>query len=276
MMRETVLSPKARQGIAYWLELWGARELLFFLAWRDVVVRYKQASLGIAWAILRPLLTTLVFTLVFGKVARLASPSGDIPYLLLVLSGMTPWLYFANTVNECGNSLISNSSLITKVYFPRLVVPISGVLANFVDLGITLVLLCAMLVWFGTGIGWHILLVPVILITLMMLSVGLGLWVAALNAKYRDVSFIMPFVITFGLYLSPIGFSSSAIPEQWRGLYGFNPIVGVVEGFRYTLFGDRYPFEPWTLGFSLLLAVVLIITGVTYFRSIEREIVDII
>ncbi|MFS2152581.1 ABC transporter permease [Rhizobium sp. Rhizsp42] len=273
-MRETVLSANSNGAKALWQSIWKARELLFFLAWRDIVVKYKQAVLGITWAILRPILTTMVFTLVFGKIARL--PSGEIPYPLLVLSGITPWLYFANTVNDCGNSLVANSTLISKVYFPRLVVPASCVIANLVDLTITVLLLCGMLVWFGIGIRSTIVLVPLVVVALALLTVGLGIWAAALNAKYRDVSFIMPFLVTFGLYLSPIGFSSGAIPERWRILYGLNPVVGLVDGFRFALFGDQYPFQMWTLGYSSVLALLLIVTGVMYFRHVERDIVDII
>ncbi|MDQ8021352.1 MAG: ABC transporter permease [Moraxellaceae bacterium] len=272
--QETVLSARSRRGLAYWQELATARELLFFLALRDILVKYKQAALGLAWAVLRPVLTTVVFTLVFGKIAGLSS--GEIPYSLLVFSGMVPWLYFAGTVTECGNSLVTNSALITKVYFPRLVIPMSGVLANLVDLTITSLLLCALLFWFGTGLGWHIVLAPVVFAVLIMLTVGLGLLLAALNAKYRDVSFILPFLMTMGVYLSPIGFSSAVVPEKWRTLFGLNPIVGIIDGFRYSLFGDKYPFQPWTLGFSFAVAVVLIAIGVSYFRSAEREIVDIL
>lgn len=274
MISEIVISANSRQGISYWRELWRSRELLFFLTWRDIIVRYKQAALGIAWSVLKPLLTTLVFTLVFGKIAQLSS--GDIPYLLLVLSGMTPWFYFANTVNDSGNSLVSNSTLISKVYFPRLVVPICGALVNLLDFLIAIVMLGLMLVWYGVGLGWHILAMPFVLLTLAMLSIGTGLWVAALNAKYRDVSFIMPFIISFGLYISPIGFSSATIPEKWRALYSLNPMVGVIDGFRYAIFGNRYPFEYWTLAFSFLIAFLLVVTGIAYFRSVEREIVDVL
>lgn len=273
-MRETVLSANSKGARAVWQSLWKARELLIFLAWRDIVVKYKQAVLGIAWAVLRPVLTTMVFTLVFGKIARL--PSGEIPYPLLVLSGITLWLYFANTVNDCGNSLVANSTLISKVYFPRLVVPASCVIANLVDLMITVILLCGMLVWFGVGLRATIVLVPFVVLVLAMLTIGVGIWAAALNAKYRDVSFIMPFLVTFGLYLSPIGFSSGAIPEQWRIVYGLNPVVGLVDGFRFALFGAQYPFQIWTLAYSSVLALLLIVTGVMYFRHVERDIVDII
>lgn len=274
MDHQTVLSSRSRRGVGYWRELWSARELLFYLAWRDVLVRYKQAALGVAWAVIRPVLTTLIFTIVFGRIAKLSS--GEIPYSLLVLSGITPWLYFANAVGECGNSLVSNASLITKVYFPRLVIPVSVVIANLIDLIITITLLCILLFWFDIRIGFQIILMPFVLITMLMLTVGLGVWIAALNAKFRDVSFILPFLITFGMYLSPIGFSSEVVSDRWRTIYSLNPIVGIVDSFRYSLFGDKYSFEAWTLIYTFLTALTLVFSGIAYFRSVEREIVDVI
>ena len=274
MLREIVLSPHAKQGAGYWQDLWHARELLLFLAWRDVLVRYKQATLGVLWAVLRPVMTTLVFTLVFGKIARL--PSGDIPYALLVLSGMAPWFYFSSTIGECGNSLVANASLITKVYFPRLVVPISAVLANLIDFAITCVLLGILLLVYGVGLRWSMLLMPVILLTLVVMSVGVGLWISAVNAKYRDVQFVLPFMITFGLYLSPVGFASSVVPEAWRWLYNLNPMVGVIDGFRWMLFGDAYSFHWWMLAYSFGVAILLVFSGISFFRSVERDLVDLL
>lgn len=274
MSQELILTPHARQGFGYWLDLWRARELLLFLAWRDITVRYKQTSLGVLWAILRPIMTTLVFTLVFGKIAKL--PAGEIPYQLLVLSGMLIWFYFASTVGECGNSLVANSSLITKVYFPRLVVPISAVLANLIDFFITCSLLAVMMVYFGIGLKWSFLLTPLIMFTLVQLSVGTGLWISALNAKYRDVQFILPFILMFGLYLSPVGYASSLVPETWRWLYNLNPMVGIIDGFRWMLFGDAYKFQWWSLGYTFVLSIFLIFTGISFFRSVERELVDIL
>jgi lipopolysaccharide transport system permease protein len=271
---EIVLSANAKRGAGYWQDLWRARELLLFLAWRDVLVRYKQATFGILWAVLRPVMTTLVFTLVFGKIARL--PAGDIPYALLVLSGMAPWFYFSSTIGECGNSLVANASLITKVYFPRLVVPIGTVLANLIDLAVTCVLIGVLLLIYGVGLKWSMLLIPVILLTLVVLSVGVGLWISAVNAKYRDVQFVLPFMITFGLYLSPVGFSSSVVPEAWRWLYNLNPMVGVIDGFRWMLFGDAYIFQWVTLAYSFGVAIVLVFTGISFFRSVERELVDLL
>lgn len=274
MNHEIVLSPHSRQGLGYWRDLWRARELLMFLAWRDILVRYKQAALGVLWAILRPVMTTLVFTLVFSKIARL--PSGDIPYPLLVLSGMAPWFFFSSTVGECGNSLVANSALITKVYFPRLVVPISAVLANLVDFAITCILLAVLLAVYGVGLSWSLLLLPLVILVLFVLATGIGLWISALNAKYRDVQFVIPFLITFGLYLSPVGFASSVVPETWRWLFNLNPMVGVIDGFRWALFGDRYGFHWWSLGYSFCVSIVLVLSGIAYFRAVEREIVDIL
>lgn len=245
-----------------------------FLAWRDILVRYKQATLGVLWAVLRPVLTTLVFTLVFGKIARL--PAGDIPYPLLVLSGMAPWFFFASTVGECGNSLVANSALITKVYFPRLVVPTSAVLANLVDFAITCILLAALLVVYGVQLRWSMALLPLVMVVLVLVAVGVGLWISALNAKYRDVQFVIPFLITFGLYLSPVGFASSVVPEKWRWLFDLNPMVGVIDGFRWSLFGDSYGFQWWTLVYSFCVSIALVLSGIAYFRAVEREIVDIL
>ena len=271
---ELVLSADSKRGVRYWLDLWRARELLMYLVWRDILVRYKQTALGILWAVLRPVFTTLTFTLVFGKIARL--PAGDVPYPLLVLSGMAPWFYFSNTVGECGNSLVSNASLISKVYFPRLVVPVSTVLSNLVDFAITCVLLGILFVYYGVGLGWGLLLLPAVCAILMLLAVGIGLWISAVNAKYRDVQFVMPFLITFGLYLSPVGFSSSVVPAEWRWLYDLNPMVGVIDGFRWCLFGDAYAVRWWSLAYSLVVSIALTFSGVAYFRSVERDIVDIL
>lgn len=274
MNRELILSPHARQGIGYWLDLWHARELLMFLAWRDIMVRYKQATLGVLWAVLRPIMTTIVFTLVFGKIAKL--PAGEIPYPLLVLSGMAIWFYFASTVGECGNSLVANSSLITKVYFPRLVVPISAVLANLIDFAITSALLAVMLVYYGVAVQWSLMLVPLVMLTLVLLSVGIGLWISALNAKYRDVQFILPFILMFGLYLSPVGYASSVVPETWRWLFNLNPMVGIIDGFRWMLFGATYDFHWWSLAYTFCLSILLVVSGIAFFRSVERELVDIL
>jgi lipopolysaccharide transport system permease protein len=271
---EVIISPHARRGLRYWQELWRARELLLFLAWRDILVRYKQAVLGVLWAVLRPVLTTLVFSLVFGKIAKL--PTGGISYPLLVLSGMIPCFFFASTVGDSGNSLVSNSALITKVYFPRLVVPISVVLANSLDFAISCILLAILMLVSGTPLTTRLLFLPMVVGVLVLLSIGTGLWISALNAKYRDVQFVIPFLLTFGLYLSPVGFSTSVVPGKWLWLFQLNPMVGVIDGFRWCLFADSYPFNGLTLAYSFFLSIVLLMTGIAYFRSVEREIVDIL
>ena len=274
MTYEVFISPNARSGIRYWRELWAARELLFFLAWRDILVRYKQAVLGVLWAVLRPVLTTIVFSLVFGRIAKL--PAGELPYPLLVLSGMIPWFFFASTIGESGNSLVSNSALITKVYFPRLVVPISVVLVNLIDFTISSILLAIMMLISGVAPSAGILLLPGVIAVLIILAVSTGLWISALNAKFRDIQFVIPFLITFGLYLSPVGFSTSVVPEKWLWLFQLNPMVGVIDGFRWCLFSNAYPFNGFSLLYSFLFAVFMLTTGISYFRSVEREIVDIL
>lgn len=271
---EIVISARSKPGLRYWADLWHARELLMYLAWRDISVRYKQAVIGLLWAVLRPVMTTLVFTLVFGRIARL--DSGEIPYALLVLSGIAPWFYFASTIGECGNSLVANSSLITKVYFPRLVIPISTALVNMLDFTITCLMLVGFLVFYGVQVSIYAVLAPAIMLILLLLAVGIGLWISALNAKYRDVQFVVPFMITFGLYLSPVGFSSSIVPETWRWLFNLNPMVGIIDGFRWVLFGDIYEFHPWTLAYSFCVALLLMLSGIFYFRSVERELVDVL
>lgn len=274
MSHEILISPHAKGGLRYWQDLWRARELLFFLAWRDVVVKYKHAVLGILWTVLRPVLTTIAFTFVFGKIAKL--PAGEIPYSLLVLSGVIPWFFFATTVSETGTSLVNNSALITKVYFPRLVVPASIVIANSLDFAVAGMVLTLMMLVGGVVPSAAVLFLPVVVVVLVLLAISTGLWISALNAKYRDVQYVIPFIITFGQYVSPVGFATSVVPEQWLWLFRLNPIVGIIDGFRGCLFGGAYSFEGWTLAYSFVFSVFLLLTGIAYFRSVEREIVDVL
>jgi len=273
-MREIIISPKSKGGVRYWQDLWQARELLFFLAWRDVVVKYKHAVLGILWTVLRPVLTTIVFTLVFGKIAKLSA--GEIPYSLLVLSGVIPWFFFSTTVSEAGNSMVTNSALITKIYFPRLIVPASIVLANSLDFAVAAILLVLMMAVSGFTPSMTVFLLPVVVLVLLILSVSTGLLISALNAKYRDVQYLIPFVITFGQYISPVGFATSVVPTQWIWLFQLNPLVGIIDGIRWSLFGNAYLFNPWSLLYSFIVSVVLLFTGIAYFRSVEKEIVDVL
>ena len=258
----------------YWQDLWRYRELFYFLAWRDILVRYKQTTIGIAWALIRPFITMVVFTVVFGNLAKL--PSEGVPYPILVFSAMLPWQFFANALSECSNSLIGNANLISKVYFPRLIVPISAIVVSFVDFMISGIILLGLMAYYNYVPSWRILLLPVFVAIAFAASIGAGLLFASLNVKYRDFRFIVPFITQIGLYISPVGFSSSIVPEQYRLLYSLNPMVGVIDGFRWSILGgDAKLYLP---GFALSLGLVLsmLIAGVVYFRKVERTFADVI
>ncbi len=263
-----------RTEAQYWQDLWRYRELFYFLAWRDVLVRYKQTVIGIAWVLIRPFLTMLVFTFVFGNLAQL--PSGDAPYPILVFSAMLPWQFFSNSLSESSNSLINNANLISKVYFPRLVVPTSAVVVGLVDFMVSGIILIGLMAWYDFVPGWRILTLPVFIIIAFIASMGAGLWLCALNVQYRDFRYIVPFVVQFGLYISPVGFSSDIVPERWRLLYSLNPMVGVIDGFRWAILGgESHIFIP---GFCLSLGLVLFLfaTGIHHFRQMERTFADVI
>ncbi|HEY9851376.1 MAG TPA: ABC transporter permease [Leptolyngbyaceae cyanobacterium] len=258
----------------YWKDLWRYRELFYFLAWRDILVRYKQTFIGIAWALIRPFLTMVVFTVVFGQLAKL--PSEGAPYPILVFAAMLPWQFFANALSECSNSLISNANLISKVYFPRLIVPASAVVVSFVDFMISGIILLGLMAWYNFVPSWRILTLPLFILIASAAAMGAGLWLAALNVKYRDFRYIVPFIVQFGLYVSPVGFSSNIVPERWRLLYSLNPMVGVIDGFRWAILGSQtklyWPEFLLSLGFVLLLFV----SGIWYFRKMERSFADVI
>jgi lipopolysaccharide transport system permease protein len=257
----------------YWHDLWRYRELLYFLAWRDILVRYKQTVIGVAWAVIRPLLTMLVLTFIFGKLAKM--DSGGVPYPILVFCGMLPWQFFANAFTESGNSLVSNAGMISKVYFPRLVVPISSVITSMVDFLISAVLMALMMAWYGYAPGVSILLLPLFVALAFATAFGAGLWVSALMVRYRDFRFILPFVVQFGLYISPVGFRSEVVDEKWRFLYSMNPMVGVIDGFRWAILGQSQIYWP---GFAVSVAgvAIIIISGIWYFRRTEKTFADVI
>jgi lipopolysaccharide transport system permease protein len=259
----------------YWRDLWRYRELFQVLAWRDISVRYKQTIIGVAWAVIRPFLTMVVFTVIFGKVAKLPS-EGTAPYALLVFAGMLPWTFFSTALAEASNSLIGNANLISKVYFPRLIVPTATVVVALVDFLISFTVLAAMMVWYQFLPGWQILLLPVFILLAFLASLGPGLWITALNVKYRDFRYIIPFLVQFGLYVSPVGFSSSVVPEQWRLLYSLNPMVGVIDGFRWCILRGESPIY-WP-GFYLSLAVTAFFLwlGIRQFRKMEKTFADLI
>ncbi|MBD2450839.1 ABC transporter permease [Nostoc sp. FACHB-152] len=258
----------------YWQDLWRYRELFYFLAWRDILVRYKQTAIGIAWALIRPFLTMVVFTVVFGNLAKL--PSEGVPYPILVFAAMLPWQFFANALSECSNSLITNANLISKVYFPRLIVPISAVIVSFVDFMVSGIIMLGLMAWYNFVPDWRILTLPLFIAIAFAAAIGCGLWLAALNVEYRDFRYIVPFIVQFGLYISPVGFSSSVVPEQWRLLYSLNPMVGVIDGFRWAILGgnSRIYWPGFTL--SLALVLVLLLSGIWYFRKTERTFADVI
>ena len=271
--QEIIIKP-GMGGLHYWRELWRYRELFFFLAWRDILVRYKQTAIGIAWSVLRPLLTMLVFTVVFGSLAKL--PSNGVPYPIMVFAAMLPWQFFANSLAESSNSLIGNANLLTKVYFPRLIVPAGAVIVSLVDFCISCLILAGIMVWYNFLPDLRILLLPAFLLLAFLFAFGAGLWLSALNVKYRDFRYVVSFLVQFGLYLSPVGFSSAIVPDSWRFFYFLNPMVGVIDGFRWAILGDAFPVN-WP-GFLLsgLLVAAVFVSGVLYFRRMERSFADVI
>jgi len=258
----------------YWKDLWKYRELFYFLAWRDVLVRYKQTAIGVAWALIRPFLTMLVFTIVFSKFANL--PSGGVPYPILVFAGMLPWQFFANSLSECSDSLITNSNLISKVYFPRLIVPASAVIVSFVDFLLSVIILFGLMIWYNFVPTWRFLTLPFFILIAFAVSIGVGLWIAALNVQYRDFRYVVPFLVQFGLYISPVGFSSSIVPKQWRLLYSLNPMVGVIDGFRWAILGNESAIYWPGFALSIALVVFFLVSGIWYFRRMERTFADVI
>jgi lipopolysaccharide transport system permease protein len=258
----------------YWRDMWRYRELLYFLARRDVSVRYKQTVIGIAWAVIRPLATMLIFTLVFGRIANL--PSEGVPYSLLVFTGMLPWFFFSSALSESSSSLIANSNLLSKVFFPRLILPASAVIVALVDFAINFALLLMMMACFGYSPTLRILVLPLFIMLTFCTALGLGLWFSALNVKYRDFQLVIPFLLQFGLYVSPIGFSASVIPEKWRLLYSLNPMVGVIEAFRWAILGGNFIPRFEALFLSTTLACVLVASGLWFFRRTERSFADVI
>jgi lipopolysaccharide transport system permease protein len=258
----------------YWRDLWNYRELFFFLAWRDILVRYKQTAIGILWALLRPLLTMVVLTVVFGKWAKM--PSEGVPYPILVFAAMLPWQFFANSFSGASNSLITNTNLISKIYFPRLIIPTSSVVVSFVDFLISGVILFFLMIWYGFWPTWRFILLPLLILVATAASLGAGFWISALNVKYRDFRYVVPFIVQFGLYISPVGFSSSVVPDKWRLLYSLNPMVGVIDGFRWAILGKNVVIYAPGFILSLGLLMLLLFGGLKYFRSMERTFADII
>jgi lipopolysaccharide transport system permease protein len=255
-------------------DLWVYRELLYFLTWRDIKVRYKQTLLGVAWAIMQPLFTMLVFTLFFGRLAGMDMRTEGMPYPLFAFAGLLPWTFFANAITNSGNSLVGSANLITKVYFPRMIIPGATVAAGLVDLGIGFVLLFGLMIYYQVTLTWTLLMLPVLVILTTLLAMGVGMWLSALNVKYRDIRFALPFVIQLWLFVSPVIFPSSILPEKWRWVMALNPLTGIIEGYRSSIFGR--PINWTALGISAVITLVVLVYASYYFRRMEKTFADIV
>lgn len=270
---EIIIEPRKRAS-HIWRELWLYRELLYFMAWRDLIVRYKQTVIGIAWSVLRPVITMVILTIVFGKLAKL--PSGEVPYPLLVYAAMLPWQFFSNTFGVSANSLVSNANMISKTYFPRIILPTTAMLTSLVDFLVAFSIYILMMFWYGLFPGWRILVLPLLMLMAAMASLGAGFFVSALNVTYRDFRIVVPFILQFGLYISPVGFSSDVVPEKWRLLYSLNPMAGVIDGFRWALLGGETRLYIPSFILSIFLTLLIFFLGIWFFYRSERTFADII
>lgn len=259
----------------YWSDLWRYRELFFILAWRDVSVRYKQTVIGVAWAFVRPFMTMIVFTVVFGRLAKLPT-EGDAPYAILVFAGLLPWTLATSILTDASNSVLTNSQLVSKVYFPRIIIPLSTVMVALVDFVVSLIILAGVMAWYGMVPDWHILLLPVFVVMALLVALGPALWAAATIVKYRDFRFVIPFVVQIGLYVSPVGFSARVVPPEWQILYSMNPMVGVIDGFRWAILGGDSPLHLPGFAVSIIVAAGMLWLGIHTFRRTERGFADLI
>jgi lipopolysaccharide transport system permease protein len=271
---EVIIEP-GRADQNYWRDLWRYRELFQVLAWRDISIRYKQTLIGSAWALLRPFLTMVVFTIIFGKLAKLPT-EGTAPYALMVFAGILPWTFFAAALSDTSGSLISNSNLISKVYFPRLIIPLATIVAALIDFAISFGILLVLMLWYQFLPSWRILFLPGFTLISILSAVGPGLWVTALNVKYRDFRYVIPFVLQLGFYVSPVGFSASIVPDRWRLLYSLNPMVGVIDGFRWCLLGGPSSVYLPGLALSMLVGAGFLWLGICQFRKMEKTIADLV
>lgn len=271
--QELLIEPN-RPVLHYWRDVWQYRELFWFLVWRDILVRYKQTVIGVAWSIIRPLVTMIIFTVVFGYLAKL--PSEGVPYPLLVFAAMLPWNFCANALTESSGSLIGNANLLSKIYFPRIIIPVSSIIVSLIDFAISLVIMAGTMMWYGYMPDWRIVTVPIFLLLAFLPVAGAGLWFSSLNVKYRDFRYVVPFILQLGLYVSPVGFASSIVPEKWRLLYALNPMVGVIDGFRWALLRGTAEIYWQGIVFSTVLSLSLLVTGLWFFRKTERILADVI
>ena len=278
MAFEVFIEP-GRSEKNYWKDLWRYRELFYILSWRDLKVRYKQTVIGVLWSVLRPVLTMMIFTFVFGKVAKFTAPAG-VEYAILVFAGLLPWQFFAAGLSEASNSLIGNERLISKVYFPRMIIPAASVITSLVDFLISLGIMFVLLLWYRTVPSVNLIFLPVFIIMAFFTSFGVGLWLTALNVKYRDFKHVVPFLVQIGLYLSPVGFTSEKaaqiIPEKFKALYYLNPMAGIIDGFRWCFFGDKTPIYWAGMFLSLAVIIIFLLIGIRTFRKMEKSFADLI
>jgi lipopolysaccharide transport system permease protein len=264
-----------RAGRHYWRDIWTYRDLFAILAWRDVAVRYKQTVIGIVWAVVRPFLTMVVFTVIFGRIAKLPS-DGDAPYAVVVFAGMLPWFLFSTILNDASSSMVMNANLVSKVYFPRIIIPISSSMVALIDFGLNLVIFAGIMLWYGFAPSWQIIFLPFFIILAVLSSLGPALLITALNVKYRDFRYIIPFIVQLGVYVSPVGFSSGVVPQQWRFWYSLNPVVGVIDGFRWCVLGGQSLLYLPGFLVSVGVAVLFVWVGVVYFLRTERSFADLL
>lgn len=274
MQNDFIIIESGRIERDYWKDLWRYRELFYILSWRDLKVRYKQTIIGVVWSVIRPLLTMIIFTFVFSQVVKQQSA---VPYALLVFAGLLPWQFFAAGLSEASNSLIGNERLISKVYFPRMIIPASSVITSLVDFFISLGLMVLLMIWFKTTPSWQVIFLPAFILMAFIASFGAGLWLTALNVKFRDFKHVVPFIVQIGLYISPVGFTSDAfIPEKYQLLYHVNPMAGVIDGFRWCIFGDRVTIHWEGVLISLAVTLFLLFIGIRTFRRMERSFADLV
>jgi lipopolysaccharide transport system permease protein len=274
-MNNEIVIEAGRPGWRYWQDLWRYRDLLRTLVWRDLSVRYKQTVIGVLWALIRPVVTLVVFTVIFGRIAKLPS-DGNAPYALMVFAGILPWTFFSTGLGEASNSLINNANLISKVYFPRLIVPIATVVVAFVDFLISICILLVLMGWYRFMPDWRIIILPAFVLLVFLASVGPALWLSSLNVKYRDFRYVIPFIVQLGLYVSPVGFSSSVVPPEWRLLYSLNPMVGVIDGFRWCILRGQNELNPQGLLVGIAVIAFFLWFGIRRFRRTERSFADLI
>lgn len=271
-MENEIIIDSKQEGREYLRDVIHYRELFYFFAWRDILVRYKQAFFGISWALVRPLLNMAVFTFLFGKIAHL--PSGNVNYPLFVLAGMLPWQLFANASLDTCNSLVLNAPLVSKIYFPRIIIPTAQIIVHLLDFVITFTFFIVLAAFFGALNFWTLFVFPLFLLLVLMLCVGVGLWLSALTVKYRDFRIVVPFIVQFGMFISPVGYGSFIIPEKWQWLYFLNPMAGIIDGFRWAFFGETYPNMGLSIAISIVLNLLILISGFLYFRKTERTFAD--